>query len=329
MHEAAGRNQSITRNAIRLAWRNVARANPMHLVGPDSIVHRCASSSGEQCYGEPTFVGLRKLYQCWPTECAVDSRSSFYDVGSGFGRLSAFMRVHTNASRVRGIEINECRHRSALALLESVQRELPSAGELDFLSGDVQALGLGDATHAFLAAQCWGEALLVDVLRKALAAPRLRCLVVLSRKLPEAWTTRVDALAAAFGHVVAVNEVPTTYRGASAIFFRRGRCVDVDRGSRGGAERGDANRGGVVGNAATAATFGRAGALRTAAASVASRGSGGGAAARLRGGSIASRFAERASSPLDSPYRAGRRPTCWPMQEVVLETERHAKLIVT
>ena len=277
---APWRNASITKDAIRLAWRNVARANPMHLVGPDSIIHRCASKSSEQCYGEPTFVGLRKLYQRWPAVCAVDGHSVFYDVGSGFGRLSAFMRVHTNASGVHGIEINECRHRSALGLRESVRRELPSAGRLEFLAGDVRAIRLGDATHAFLAAQCWEEELLVDVLSKALAAPRLRCVVVLSRKLPAAWTARVDGLAAAFGRVVAVNEVPTTYRGASAIFFRRGgRCSEEGAAPRGAAR-------------ASSVAHGRA-------------------------------------SPLDSPYPAGRRPTCWPMREAVREAERHARLIIT
>ena len=197
----------------------------MVMTGNESMLHRCPSRDGNECYGEPTVVGLRWLLRQWPAECAVNTNSVFYDVGAGFGRLSAFMRLHTNASRVRGIEINACRHQQSLALRDLVRRVAPFAGDLDFLLGDARRIGLTDATHAFLACQCWSEALLLSVWRMLLqTAPRLRCVVVLSRRLPEAWSDRVGALAASFGHAVAVNPVATSYRGASAVFFRRGEC---------------------------------------------------------------------------------------------------------
>ena len=203
------------------------QAHPMVMTGNNSMLHRCPSQDSNECYGEPTVVGLKWLLRQWPTECTVNGRSVFYDVGAGFGRLTAFMRLHTNASRVRGIEINSCRHQQSLAVRDSVRRAAPSAGDLDFLLGDARKLGMADATHAFLACQCWSETLLVDVWRLLTqTAPHLRCVVVLSRRLPEAWSDRVGALAASFGHVVAVNPVATTYRGASAVFFRRGECVD-------------------------------------------------------------------------------------------------------
>ena len=123
--------------ASKAAWRRVLQEHPLKLVGSDSIINLCASNSSEQAYGEPTVAGLKRLLLQWPAECAMDTRSVFYDVGSGFGRLGAFMRLHTNASKIRGIEINECRHRNALALQSSVMRELPSVGDLDFFLGDV------------------------------------------------------------------------------------------------------------------------------------------------------------------------------------------------
>lgn len=198
----------------------------MHLIGNESIVRLCASPEMEQRYGEPTPVGLKRLLLQWPDECAIDADSVFYDVGAGFGRLSAFFRIHTNASSVRGVELNRCRHRHALTLAESVRQERASAavGDIDMLRGDVRQIGIADATHAFLAAQCFGEDLLVELFRMALAAPRLRCVVVLSRKLPVTWSDRVSELVASFGQAVAVNAVPTTYFGASAAFFQRGRC---------------------------------------------------------------------------------------------------------
>ena len=98
------------------AWRGVMHAHPMHLIGNDSIVNRCPTKPSDLCYGEPTPIGLKRLLQGWPGECALDEQSVFYDVGSGFGRLAAYVRIHTNASRVRGIEINDCRHAYALEL---------------------------------------------------------------------------------------------------------------------------------------------------------------------------------------------------------------------
>lgn len=199
----------------------------MRLMGNASIVRLCASPDSEQRYGEPTPVGLRRLLIAWPDECALDDSSVLYDVGSGFGRLAAFLRIHSNASSIRGVEVNECRHVYAESVLDTVRRARTSeaVGEMAVLHGDVRRVGISDATHVFLAAQLFGEALLFDLFSLALVAPRLRCVVLLSRKLPEAWSERVSGLATSFGQAVAVNPVPTTYMGASAAFFRRGRCV--------------------------------------------------------------------------------------------------------
>lgn len=217
--------------AAATVWRSVLQSHPIKLVGSDSIFQRCPvnasdSSTMEQRYGEPTERGLRALLWHWPVECAIDDQSIVYDVGSGFGRLCAFVRLFTNASAVRGMEINECRHRHAEALRESVQQALPSVGALDFVLGDVRRRGFADATHVLLAAQTWGEGLLVDILEQALVARRVRCLTVISRGLPRGWTSRVSDLVSSFGHAVVVNSLPTTYAAsASAVFFRRGRCA--------------------------------------------------------------------------------------------------------
>ena len=50
-----------------------------------------------------------------PTQ-AVRTDSVLYDVGSGFGRFASFLRAHTNASRVVGIEVNSCRARQESGL---------------------------------------------------------------------------------------------------------------------------------------------------------------------------------------------------------------------
>ena len=205
-------------------WMRVSRAHPMLMLGSRSI-HQCRSHSSEQCYGEPTLLGLKQLLVQWPRADALDKRSSFLDVGSGFGRLCAFMRLHSNASSVRGIEINECRLRKAMELQQSVRDEDPSAGLLEFVLHDMRTMrDFSDATHLFAAPTCWGEQLLASIFEKAEATASLKTIVVLSRRLPPAWSSSVTQAATSWGHVGAVLPIPTTFGGASAIFFRRGPC---------------------------------------------------------------------------------------------------------
>ena len=221
-------------SSVALAWHRVLRMHPIQLVGRESIYQRCAtnatnSATLEQRYGEVTAAGLKELVRKWPDVCAIEKHSVVYDIGAGFGRLGAYLRLFTNASRIRGIEVNECRHWHSKALLKTVRRVQPSTtGALNFALGDVRDLGFSDATHVLLAAQTWGAELLTDIFRQALAAPRLRCVVVVSRRLPRGWTEAVSVLASSFGHAVAVNYLPTTYVSASAIFFRRGPCIETE-----------------------------------------------------------------------------------------------------
>ena len=205
-------------------WMRIAKAHPMLMLGSRSL-HQCHADNSEQCYGEPTFTGLKQLLVQWPEADPLDERSSFLDVGSGFGRLCAFIRLHTNAS-VRGMEINECRWRKALDLQQSVRNEDPSAGlKLEFVHGDVRSMrDFSDATHLFAASTCWGEQLLASVFEKAMATASLKTIVVLSKRLPLAWNDDVSKAATAWGHVGKVLPVSTSFGGASAIFFRRGPC---------------------------------------------------------------------------------------------------------
>ena len=62
----------------------------------------------------PMFAG-RTGFDHPPTQ-AVRADSVLYDVGSGFGRFASFLRAHTNASRVVGIEVNSCRARQESGL---------------------------------------------------------------------------------------------------------------------------------------------------------------------------------------------------------------------
>lgn len=193
-------------------------------------LHGCKEEGTGQCYGEPMLDGYIQVLKNWPSSATLDDSARFLDIGSGFGRMTTFVRLHTNASAARGIEINRCRHDHALKLDAFVRARAPSLKPLDFVHGDVRNLGLGDATHVWLSAQCWPEALLHDVLRMAAASPSLRCLVLFAWKRPDNWSERLRDMLDAWGRVVHVEPVPTTWSGASAVFVVRGSCADVPRG---------------------------------------------------------------------------------------------------
>ena len=90
------------------------------------------------------------------------------DVGSGFGRLSAFIRMHTAVRRVRGVEINECRHNAAVAMLQASRSSIVTPHfvhanrtaehylrGLQYVNGDVRAVGLSAAmTHLYFNGIC-------------------------------------------------------------------------------------------------------------------------------------------------------------------------------
>jgi hypothetical protein len=97
--------------------------------------------------------------------------------------------------------------------------------DMDFARArQIRQTGFADATHVLLAAQTWGEGLLADIFRLALAAPPLRCMVVLSRRLPRGWTERISELATSFGHAVAVSYLPTTCMRRTGRSFACGGC---------------------------------------------------------------------------------------------------------
>ena len=236
---AAGMQAATSKDSVFSYAENLTRTHALEVVIEDSFKHKeCASAAG-QCYGEPTASGLRHLLESWPTqgECALLPNSSFYDVGSGFGRVAAaiwlkFARVHST-----GIEINSCRAARAATFQASLQRAVSGnghalLGRLAFALGDVTKHGLRDATHVFMSSQCWPEPLLVAMFGTlAGRSPNLRCMVSFAASRPWHWSPQVEKLADAWGHVADdLRHVSTTWGGATAIFLSKGPCARARRG---------------------------------------------------------------------------------------------------
>ena len=114
---------------------------------------------------------MERLLQLLSPQCHLDHSSVFYDIGSGLGWLAAFVRLRTSVRRVVGIEINRCRSNSA----RSQHAPLLTDG-LALVEGDAAQLGFPDATHIYLAPQCWGQELLERVLSRRPSS--LRCALI-------------------------------------------------------------------------------------------------------------------------------------------------------
>jgi hypothetical protein len=195
-----------------------------------SAISNCDSSKQvEECYGELREDSIERVLQTLSrtdSPCALTPDASFYDVGSGLGRLAMYVRLRTNASRVVGIERNQCRHIGATHGKAAIEQQ--SKGSLDGLElvhADVRSSGLGDATHAFMSMQCWPSdllnAIVSDLTRRA---PRLRCMVFNARGARELLRKgqHLDTLDA-WGTIVAVDE------GLRATWTQRSEAVCVGR----------------------------------------------------------------------------------------------------
>ena len=184
----------------------------------------CTSSRPEHCYGELTQHGFRRLLHHLPPSCQLQTDSVFYDIGSGFGRLAAYVRAHTNVSRVVGVEINGCRARAAQKRFFG-RRPSHSKGFV-LLNADIRATGFDDATHLYLTSQCWRPSLLTAIFgRLASRAPRLRCILNVG-SLDALAAQDIAALAAPFGPVRWLcREVSGTWDAyAAALVVTRGGC---------------------------------------------------------------------------------------------------------
>jgi SAM-dependent methyltransferase len=175
----------------------------------------CQSAAGELCYGEITDRGLRRLISMLPQPCGLQPGSVFYDLGSGYGRVPAFISRNTNATRVRGIEVNGCRVRQA-------RRRFGESNVLKYVHDDIRQVGFRDATVLYMAPQCWGSELLSDIFGTlARRAPRLQCAITFGSL---ARLQAIPALSDPFGHVAGVAmEISGTWdEHAAAILITRG-----------------------------------------------------------------------------------------------------------
>lgn len=199
------------------------------------LVHRCLpegrrQSHHSQCYGEIAVEGMFQMLRALPkaSACALTPDSTFYDVGSGLGRFSLFMRMKTNISKVVGVELNGCRAKAAMTMHAALRNASVIPRErldaLRFLHADINEQGFHDATHLFLSSQCWPDETLAKLFETARAhRPNLRCVVKFGHDArPDGVGGAIDR----WGHIERVGRADATFGpGMSAIMLGAGPCT--------------------------------------------------------------------------------------------------------
>lgn len=175
-HPAELARSGINEQSYELANKLVERGNA-------SVPDHCKTPSTEETYGELTAEGMRQLLDGMPAECALDEHSVFIDVGSGNGHIPLFVRAATNVKYSYGIEVARCRHNLAEARLRAISADVaagtarnPKLRQIGYLYGDVRKTGLHNATHLYMASLCFGEQLMMDILRLA-KQQGVRCII--------------------------------------------------------------------------------------------------------------------------------------------------------
>ena len=128
---------------------------------------------GERTMGSLSADGMVRLLRRMPTACKFQPSSDvFLDIGSGLGQLPLFIRAATGVRAV-GVEVDTCRHETALRRQKAVSDELPDG--LTYVRGDARtSIGLQNATHVFMHSTCFGEVLLKRIVE---LADGVRCIL--------------------------------------------------------------------------------------------------------------------------------------------------------
>jgi len=133
-------------------------------------------------YGEITYEGMRLLAK----KLALTKKDVFYDLGSGAGKLVAYMYLATPIKKSVGIEMVGKRHKIALWAKEYLKLDglLDPKRELNFIHNNIRLEDFSDATVIYMASLCFLDELMEELNQKfAQLKPGLR--IISLRVLPK------------------------------------------------------------------------------------------------------------------------------------------------
>lgn len=133
---------------------------------PDEDIRRMQKLSAGQdqlawTNGEITFEGALRLGEL----LGVGPDDVFYDLGSGYGRLTLQAHLQWGVQRSVGVELSRERHNRALEAKGNLQPYLDTARPVDIINANLLECDLSDATCVYMSSTCWNDVFMTQVLR--------------------------------------------------------------------------------------------------------------------------------------------------------------------
>jgi hypothetical protein len=139
-------------------------------------------------YGEIGPEGVATIVQ---TFGGINRSDSFFDLGSGLGKVALQVFLSTDAGHVVGVELAESRHNGAVEALEALRIRYPSLASeltggrtLQFLHEDILKADLSNATVIWMGSLAFPKELLAKVGMRILDQVRDGCKVLTMLEFP-------------------------------------------------------------------------------------------------------------------------------------------------
>jgi hypothetical protein len=143
---------------------------------------------GAQAYGELSEASTRQLL-AWLAPGPADV---LFDLGSGVGKVVLLAACLTRVGAAVGVELSAHHHAVAEGARAALAARAPEvAARARLVRGDLRHVDLSGATIVHACATCFPDPVRAHVARAALAAPRLRALLM-TRPPPPPWDARLE-----------------------------------------------------------------------------------------------------------------------------------------
>lgn len=177
-------------DAPRMAARRLFRGVDGFLISQQEE-RRVRASRGSPLYGEITPMGVQRLL----TRLRLGERDTFYDLGSGVGKVVIQTAMTAPLRRCVGIELAQSRVRAARSILRRARKEgLIRARRCLFRNQNFLEANLADATCIYTCSTAFSLRFMRMLMRKLEGVGQELSFVTLQELEPRRRFTRLDTL---------------------------------------------------------------------------------------------------------------------------------------
>lgn len=139
---------------------------------------------GNPTYGEITPKGMAQLIEHFKL-FRLDEYDTFYDLGSGIGKVATQVALTTRARAV-GVELSPTRHNIADGIRHELLRKniLRHPNKLRFIEGNIIDVDLSDASVIFMCSTCFSDELMKKITEKISKLPQVVHVITLKELTP-------------------------------------------------------------------------------------------------------------------------------------------------